>query len=1030
MLTEPWNVSLFGGLTAAQNARTITRFRTHKTGALLAYLAHHPNQLHPREMLIDLFWQEADLDAGRISLRTALASLRSQLEPPGTRMHSVIEADRTSVRLNPEAYSCDTLEFQRLLAAPESDGAEALRRALELYRGELLPAHYEDWVVAERERLAELAVGAMLRLAEHLVQSGELPEGISLLQRAAGADPLREETHRRLMRAYANSNNMSGVTRQYEELQNILRDSLNARPDTETDRLLQELLRGAATGLPAASGSNRGVASSAQTSIPATKDGAGPFNGPEPRPHLPLALARFFGRERELDQLHSMLFAPSRLITVTGFGGCGKTRFTIEAALRLPPTFADRIYFVALADINDERLIVEPILAALSIDVRGGEDREALIVAKLIGAPSLLILDNFEQLLPAEDAGNGSTALIQRLLETAPDLSIIVTSRIVLGISGERELPLTPLPTPTLKGTAERLMEFASVQMFVDRAQATRPDFQVNPRNSDAVGAICHRLEGIPLAIELTAAWARSLTTTQILDRLESRFDLLVSRRRDLPERHMTLRATIEWSWRLLTPELQALLSSLSVFSGGWNLDSAAYVCEQSDCLALLTHLIESSLISAYHLSNGAQPARYRMLETVRDFMSETLPVTEADMLRHRLADWCVRLAEESESHQMGPQSGEWMDRLDADLDNLRASLAWSIQMADTENAVSDAAAECALRLASALWRFWYLRGRIDEGSQWHRRVLELTVGESNSWLHAKVMTGAANLASIQGDVSRARALHLDSLAIRRRLGLTEGIVISLSNLGALALNQGDLTPARELLEEALALARSDSNRNRLANTLNNLGNVAAKQRDYAGAVNFLEESLQIKRELGDIAGVGTVLTNLGDIAFHQGRFEYAMAQLTEALEIKRKVGDRVGATIALTNLGFVSCDNGELAESRAYFEESLFAWQSMSHKQGIANTLEGFARLAWNENDPERMVWLYFAGERLRAEMSYPLTSEDLADRTRLLAVARDLIGDVAFASCKLRGSQIDLESAITCALDRSAHGIARLAV
>ncbi len=1041
MLVEQWSITLFGGLSASQSGRTIARFRTQKTAALLAYIAYHRNRAHPREALIDLLWQDADIDAGRISLRTALSSLRAQLEPPGIRTNSVIQADRSSIRLNPDAFTTDVHQFELLLTTPRTDliaRNNSLSRALDLYTGELLPGSYEDWVDIERARLAELALNAAIELAGQLQRIGELPEAIDRLLQALALDPLREETHRSLMLLYAQMNNPRAAVRQYEELSERLKSSFAAVPDANTQQLLKRILAGA-TGLQETphlelpDAEKAAEKSSSQLDLTPRKTSSSAAHS-----RLPLALTRFFGREQELDRVQALLspapfdlsqqdnVEPWRLVTVTGFGGAGKTRFAVEAARLLTQPYESRVYFCPLADIHDVRLIIHQLLASLFVPLNGSDNPEAVLLEHLhTHGPCLLILDNLEQLLETDNGSDAVTSLILRMLDAAPNLRIMSTSRTLLGITGEREVMLAPLATPTLKASPELLMEFASVQLFVDRAQCAKPDFQVTSRNSDTIGAICHRLEGIPLAIELTAAWARMLSPTQMLERLESRFELLVSRRRDMPERHRTLRAAIDWSCNLLEPEMQRYLASLSVFVGGWSLEAATEVCNRNDTLIALSYLAERSLVNSEVDQVHDVANRYRMLETVREYAAETLNVDDQFALRQRLAEWCMRLAEESEAHQMGPLSGIWMDRLEADLDNLRASLGWCMEIARSDGGQRKLGAELALRIAAALWRFWYLRGRITEGTEWLRQVLTLESGDIKPDLLAKAMTGSANLATVQGDVDRARHLHVESLEIRRKLGLSEGIVISLSNLGALELNQGHLGTARELLEEALSLARHGSNKHRIANTLNNLGNVASQQKDYDSASRYLHESLALKRVLGDTAGAGTVLSNLGDVAYRLQRYDAAADMLLEALSIKQSVGDKVGATIALTNLGFVHCDSGSPIDARVYFEESIISWKAMGHKQGIANVLEGFARLADFDRNPSLVILLFFAAERLRGEISSPLTGDMLAERDNRLEKARRQVGDIEYASCKLRGTQIEMAAAIDTALARSTIGL-----
>ncbi|HLK61323.1 MAG TPA: tetratricopeptide repeat protein [Chthonomonadaceae bacterium] len=1103
MLEQPWRIELFGGLKAEQGRRTITRFRTHKTAALLAYLAYYRNRMHPREELIELLWPDTTLEAGRVSLRTALASLRAQLEPPGAQANSVLIADRVHLQLNPHAITTDVADFESMLKeAAQATDPEArigkLTQAIVLYRGELLPGHYEDWAILERERLAESAFRALHQLALAAEQHGDRAYALEITHRALTMDPLREEIHGHLMRLYAAEGNLPAVQRQYQELERLLREVLDTAPDAATRKLLTELTGGTSPPSthhlpPVLPTKERPRSPSARPASPEPPSVS--LVTPDavlPAPHLPLPLTRFFGREQEIEWVLAQLQPPdlrlpsgseekgethyprtseaasdgigsagqqgtTRLFTLTGIGGTGKTRLALEAAQRLRGAYGGRVWFVLLADLTDPCRLGDVIADTLLLPRTPSRTDLEQIVEALDGQPALLVLDNFEHLLAAEaedtadadpdhapepNAPAEGTLRVKALLQRLPQLACLATSRQPLGIEGERELPLSPLPTPGTRGMPERLMEFPSVQLFVDRAQAVKPDFQVTPRNASAVAALCHRLEGIPLALELAAAWARTLTPAQILSRLESRFDLLVTRRRDYIPRHQTLRAAIEWSCRLLSPELQRFFAHLAVFAGGWTLEAAEQVCEQPQALDALTQLQERSLVIGETTEISETAMRFRMLETLRDYAQEQLSATEWAYGTERHAAYFLQMAEESEQHQTGPDVKACLDRLEQDHDNLRAALQRSLAQIDgqagaarwggdregegagariltSEPEARLPALELGLRLAGALWRFWYVRIHISEGRMWMESLLARAASEEKTSLHAKVLTGAANLAYAQSDVAGALALHLQALEIRRKIGHTDGIIATLGNLGILALNRGDLTEARALQEEALALARTTDNRVRLSNTLNNLGNVAVRQEDYTAARRCFEEGLALKRTLGDVAGSATILTNLGDVSYCLGDYRQAQAYLEEGLALKREVGDQVGIAIALVNLGNVFCAQGQYDAALRQHRESLALWREMGHKLGIAHVLEGLAQLATAQRRTERAVWLYGAATSLREAIASPLTEASKMQQERTLAEAHRQLGEEAYTSCWDRGYVGSLEQNIIAAMD-----------
>ncbi len=765
-------IELLGGLRATQGDRTITRFRTQKTGALLAYLAYHRNRSHPRELLIEILWPEADLASGRNNLSLALSSLRRQFEPPGVPAGAILTTDRANVALNPALVTTDAAEFEALVnAAGSEDGPErlqALAEAAALYRGPLLPGYYEEWIEPERARLAEAYLAALRALARHHAQARDFPRALDYARRAVAADPLREEAHRSVMRLLAAAGQLSAALAQYRELEAVLRRELDRGPSERTRQLAREIEEAAGKGAPV----RRQPAGAATTRLGALEasqrsgsDGA-PVPGapvtPSPCPAalvpstaprdatatrgawtLPLQLTRFFGRETELERLADLLHpgrqgssgaevqgprgaegqedprrqgskgareqgrtgpeppcapvpllprslaAPdeTRLVTLTGPGGTGKTRLAVEAARRLLNRFSGAVWFVPLADVSDARLLPEAIGDALRLPRSPGTDPFDLATEILARQPSLLVMDNLEQVI--EEAA----PFLQRLIERVPTLTCLVTSRQRLDLSAESEYSVTPLPTPRGIDTPERLVEFDSVRLFVDRAQAVRPDFQVTNQNAPAVAELCDRLEGIPLAIELAAARAQVLSPAQMVQQLSPlrrptswvpregqgegsrRFDVLVSRRRDAVERHRTLRATLDWSYRLLSPDLQRMFARLSVFQGGWSLAAAEAVCDEPAALDRLEELRACSLVLAGEDGTAREgQVRFRMLDTLSEYAAGQLSPPDLADARRRHLGYFLLLAEEAEPQLHGPRQGEWLDRLETERANFRAA--------------------------------------------------------------------------------------------------------------------------------------------------------------------------------------------------------------------------------------------------------------------------------------------------------------------------------------------------------------------
>ena len=501
-VSSVWQVQLLGGFQVRQGDRLVSRFKTYKTAALLARLALFPERGHTREELIGLLWPDSEPEAGRGSLRTALAGLRRQLADPGagdSDATTPLLADRLQIRLCPGHVRVDVAEFEAAVKAAErvtgADRAGRLAEALDLYRGELLPGYHEEWIQSERERLSLLYRTTLRRLTLAWEESGALPQALESALRAVSLFPAEEDIHRELIRLYAHMGRADEARRQYQALERALREEGSGPPSQATRTLVAALPPEEEDG-PAAS-------------PPA------PAVSPRVLP-LPLPLTRFFGRADEMDQLGDWLRRRDvRLVTLTGPGGAGKTRLALETARRLAGFFPSAVLFVGLASLSDGDGVWEALADALRLTLKADPLPIEQIAAALGGQPTLLILDNLEQI--AESVG----PLVEGLLTRAADLTCLVTSRQRLDVPGEREFPLPPLPVPSAAHAgAASLADFPSVQLFVDRAQAGQPDFQITPDNAPAVTALCERLEGSPLALELAAGWAQTLTPAQMLERM------------------------------------------------------------------------------------------------------------------------------------------------------------------------------------------------------------------------------------------------------------------------------------------------------------------------------------------------------------------------------------------------------------------------------------------------------------------------------------------------------------------------------
>lgn len=865
-----------------------------------AYLVCHRDRPVPRDELADVVWGEDLPRTWETALRVVASKLRTWLEGAGLGRTEVLTSGFGTYQLHlpPDAV----VDVEEAVAAIESaqealavgDAAAARAHAAaaaETAAREFLPGATGTWVERRQDELRELRAAALEVGAEAALALGDGAAATLAAEEAVALEPLRESAHLLLIRARAAAGNRAEALRAYERLRRSLGEELGVSPSQGAEALYLSLL-GEEPVAPERTGPARAVAGVAG---------------------LPADLSPFVGREAELAELAGLV-AAGRCVTVAGTGGLGKTRMAVTAARAVAAP--DGAVLVPLADAGEPAAVAGLALASFGLAEEPGRRPLDTLAAALAGRRMAVVVDNCEHVVEA------AAELVAAVLAAAPGCTVLATSRQPLLVPGEIVWRAPPMGT----GDAARL--------FVDRATAADPTFRVVSGQEPLLDAVCQRLEGIPLALELAAARADVLSLAEIAARLDDRFRLLTGGPRTAPSRHQTLRAAVDWSYESLPPAERDLFERLSVFAGAFTLDAAGAVAgDGGDVLDGLSGLVRRSMVVVAG-RGGADATRYRMLETLREYAAERLATSgRAGGAHAALVVWALRLAESAEPHLDGPDQRVWLERLAADHPNLRAALA------------AAAPGEPAVRLATALGRFWEVRGHLSEGRQALRDVLG--AGDAPPLLRARALNAAALLAQRQGDYAAARSRLEESLGLRRQAGDRLGVAAALHGLGNLAALARDLETARRLYEEALDAGRQLGDPALMAAALDNLGWVAHVSADFPSARGYYEEALALQRSLGDVRGVALVLGQLGDLAYQQGEYVRAAACHAESLELRSQLGDRAGRADSLATLGHLALHEGDLDLARHRFAETLAIREELGDRAGLPSAHTNLADLA-----------------------------------------------------------------------------------
>ena len=1066
-----WVLHLLGSPRLERDG-TLVEIQRRKVMALLIYLAV-TGKSHSRDSLAVLFWPENDQTSARAALRRTLSELQKILQ------EKLLLIEQDSIGWgHTSVLWLDINEFHSDLAAYRTHGHHpddpcpncltALTEAVSLYKDDFLAGfslsdsfEFDEWQILQAEILHRELISALSRLVLGYTADGEIGPAIGAARRWLALDPLDEAAHRHLMQLYTWSSQRSQALRQYQECVRILERELGVPPLEETTRLYEHIRTQKDIRPPG------GVGSPFPT-LPSKL--ATPRRKPN---NLPVQLTSFVGRMAELAAVREEISRPEvHLLTLTGPGGVGKTRLSLEVATLLLDQFEDGAFFVALAPIRDVVLVGATIAHALGVRESQSKSPEETLKDYLRDRHMLLVLDNFEHLTKA-------APLVTELLTAAARLKVLVTSRTLLHVYGEHLHPVLPmkLPSPGRVAQPENMAQPEAVQLFVDRARVVKADFTLTRENFRTLIEICARLDGLPLAIELAAARVRQISPQAMMGQWVkesggSPLQTLTGGPRDLPARHKTLRNAIAWSYNLLEASEQAVFRRAGLFEGGWTPEAAAQIIGEplydshnptlvspSDPTMVFRFesLVDANLIMQ---SEVCGEIRFSMLETIREYALERLvECGEVDALRRRHGEFFLALAEMAKPKMLGSQQGIWVNRLEQEYENLRAALKWAIECQETE---------IALRLGSALGKFWYIYDPMywSEGRKWLEQALNLRQFEAvplvvranalneagvlawaqidyehailcfNECLALRKMSGEkADIASALGnlglvareqhDLVRARAYQEECLAVKRDLGDKQGIATALSNLGLVAADQGDNEYAISLYEESLVLNREMQNMTGLTQTLHNLGGLLVENhRDCTKALSLLKESLKLSQELGrHFFLIPYTLYHSGNLSLIREDYEQAKFFFDEGLNLSRESDNKFGIGYALHGLGRLAHLQGGYEKAQEYYKKSISVLQEINGIVVILWSLFSLADIACIHGRPNRATTLLGASEKLCEITSTHLPLIRREEYERAIANARAQLDEAKFNEAWAKGREMSVDETIAYALDASAE-------
>jgi predicted ATPase/DNA-binding SARP family transcriptional activator len=996
------DIHLLGEFRLVSADSPVSHLYSPRLQALLAYLVLHRDAPQLRQHLAFRLWPESSEGQARTNLRQLVHGLKQTLPDADHFVH----ADPQTLQWRSDApFRLDVAEFEAALtqaaAAEQQRETPAVRVALEqaiaVYKGDLLPSCYDDWIVPDRERVRQAYTEALERLLALLESQDQPRAALAYAQRLLRHDPLREDTYRSLMRLYATCGDRAMVRRIYQTCATVLERELGVAPSAATRDAYEQSVRLDAPTRPMPS-------------------------PPPANTNLPVQLTSFVGRERELAELKPLLLA-TRLLTLTGPGGTGKTRLALRLAADVLETFAAGVWLVELAPLADPTLVAQAVATTLGVREQPGRPLLDALLDYLRAKTLLLLLDNCEHLIET------CAQLAERLLRAAPSVRILASSREALGIAGEtaQRVPPLSLPDPRRLLDLDALAHNDCVRLFVERAAAAYPPFRLTAHNAPAIAQIVRRLDGIPLAIELAAARTKVFPPEQIAARLDDRFRLLTGGSRTALPRHQTLLALIEWSHNLLTAAERMLLRRLSVFAGSFSLEAAQAVCGAGlgeDALETLARLADKSLVEVDEPLDAVE-GRFRVLETIRQYAREKLlEAGEAEQVRDRHLAFFLGFAEQTEPKLRRAEQLTWLERVERDHDNLRTALAWALERG---------ASESALRLAGALYYFWEFRGYWSEGQKWLDDALALAEREQSEGVatgeytsthaetaqRAKALYGAGRLRfATLFDPDVSRTMIEESLRLWRELGDKWWMAVTLEHIGFMLTVEGDYQTSRARLEEGVSLAREVEDPWLLALCLVRLAS-PLMEIDVTASHRIREEGVALARSVGDKRVLCQGLNGLAASYLMKGDLTAAASVAEEARAEARAIGDVIHVFLSFLVLVIIACLQNDPAKAKGYCFEIL----TLARERGVALAhplmLFPFALVASFGGQPQQGVRLFAAVEVLFGQSGIKLGSFGpfLIVQKQALERARAQLDPATFEAALQEGRALTPEQAIALA-------------